>query len=129
MLVTAAIQSDFRAVGAPILFYTTLLLIYAFLLSFKIVLTDNKLSVRNLFVWHHIRLSDIERAYIQTSMKTRTGGQMMTFRIWIEPRKELGRKGFYIPLVNYKPEELQELYRVLGIRSKRTRMFSRAKAG
>lgn len=123
------IEGKFNVVEPVLGLYGLLLLIYGCLLSFKVVVAGERLSVRNFYIWHHIRLADIERAYIQTSMKTGTGGEMMTFRIWIEPRKELGRKGFYIPLVNYKPEELQKLYRILGINSKRTRMFSRAETG
>lgn len=91
-----------------------------------IMVTDDILRVRNFYIWHHIPLSEIERAYIQTSMKTWVG-ERMTFRIWVEPRKGSRYKGFFIPIVNYKPEQLRELYEILGIKSKRTRLFSREK--
>ncbi|HET7307191.1 MAG TPA: hypothetical protein VFK24_05180 [Gammaproteobacteria bacterium] len=128
-LIIGILRGDWKGATPVLGLFAILLLCYAYFSSFKVILADDRLSVRNLYIWHHIRLSEIKRAFIQTSMKTWLGDEAMTFRIWIEPYKQTGKKGFFVPIVNFKPDELHELYQVLGIKSKRTRLFSREKTG
>lgn len=120
------LRSDDGGMAAPLIVLAMYLFVIGYLASFKVLIEGDILHARNYYIWHRIPLSEIERAYIQTSMKTWLG-ERMTFRIWIEPRKGSGYKGFFIPIVNYKPEQLRELYEILGIESKRTRLFSREK--
>jgi len=120
------LRGNLEIIKPAVVLYIGLLVWYVYLGSFKVIATDDTLCVRNFYIWHRIPISDIERAYIQTSMKTWLGDRM-TFRIWVQPRRGSGYKGFFIPIVNYKPEQLRELYEVLGIKSKRTRLFSREK--
>lgn len=113
-------------VKASVIILAAYILVIGYLASFKVIIADGRLRVRNFYIWRQIPLSEIQQAYIQTSMKTWVG-ERMTFRIWVEPRKGSGYKGFFIPIVNYKPEQLRKLYEILGIKSKRTSLFSREK--
>ena len=79
-------------------------------------------SVRIFYLWLRIPLSEIKRPYIQTAMNT-WFGERMTFRIWVEPCAGSEYKGFFIPIVNYKPEQLRVLYEVLGIKNRRVSIF------
>jgi len=117
-------RHDFEIVKPAIVLFGILLLIYAYLYSFKVIMVNDVLRVRNFYVWHQIPISEIKEAYIQTSMKTALG-ERMTFRIWIEPRSGSGRKGFFIPIVNYRPEQLHTLYQNLGIKNRRISLFRR----
>lgn len=125
-LILGLLRANFELIKPATGLCVGLLLWYVYLGSFKVVVTNDILCVRNFYIWHRIQLSEIARAYIQTSMKTWLG-ERMTFRIWVEPRKGSKYKGFFIPIVNYKPEQLKELYEILGIKSKRMRLFSREK--
>lgn len=117
------IRHDFEILKPAVVLLGILLFIYAYLYSFKVIIADGVLQVRNFYVWHKIPVSEIKEACIQTSMKTPLG-ERMTFRIWIEPHSGSGRKGFFIPIVNYKPEQLHMLYEILGIKNKRISLFS-----
>lgn len=101
-----------------------LLFIYAGLASFKVVVQDELLCVRNYYIWHRIPLSEIERAHIKVGYEGPMGPPI---RIKIEPRQGSRYKPFWIPIVPYKPEQLRKLYEILGVKSKRTRLFSREK--
>lgn len=57
-----------------------------------------------------------------------TGRRGDDFRIWVEPHKETGKNGFFVPIVDYKREELRELYLIPGIKNKWTRPFSRERS-
>ena len=117
-------RHNFEGVKPAIVLLGSLVVIYAYLYSFKVIIADNVLHVRNFYIWHCMPISEIKCAYIQTTMKTWIG-DYMTFRIWVQPREGSGYRGFFIPIVNYKPEQLRELYEILGVKSKRTRLFSR----
>lgn len=119
-------RHDFEIVKPAIFLFGILLLIYLYLYPFKVIIIDDVLRARNFYVWQRITISEIKEAYIETSMKTSLG-EGMTFRIWIEPHSGAGRKGFFIPIVDYKPEQLRILYEILGIKNGRTSLFSRKK--
>lgn len=125
-LVFGLLRDDHEIVKPAIFIYLLLLFWFAYLRSFKVIVTDIELCVRNFYIWHCIPITEIGDAYIQTSMKTWLG-ERMTFRIWVEPKNGSKYKGLFFPIVNYKPEQLRQVYEILGINSKRTRLFSREK--
>ena len=123
-LVISVLRSDPRGIGASVAILVAYFIVISYLASFKVIVSDDVLKVRNFYIWHYMPISEIKRAYIQTTMKTWLG-DYMTFRIWVQPCEGSGYKGLFIPIINYKPEQLRELYEILGVKSKRTHLFGR----